>query len=103
MSKGFKGISAERKAEIVEEALQLYCNGTLLKDIAPKYGVSVKTLYRLIVSTSPKGWWAAQQALWWCAAEDALEAGALSGNSQARKLLNRAEWRLNQIDAKRRG
>jgi transposase len=101
--KGFRGLKREQKAEIVERVLELYCNGTLLKNIAPHYGVHEKTLYRLILKINPKGWWAAQHVKEWCNAEEVIEAGVFSENAPRalKKKLKRADWRLDRIDARR--
>ena len=101
-SLGFRALSEAERATIVEDAIECYCNGAELKDIAAKYQVHEKTLYRLIVKLNPVGWWAAQYAKHQCIADEVWETPGAFETRSGRSKLNSAAWQLDRLEQRRK-
>ena len=99
---GFRTLPEAERARIVEDAIERYCNGVELKDIAAKYQVHEKTLYRLIVKLNPVGWWAAQYAKHQCRADEVWETLGAFETRKGRSKLNSAAWHIDRLEQRRK-
>ena len=94
----FRGLTPEQKALIAADTQARYLNGEEIKDIAPDYKTSERSLFRLLKETDPKGWWDCQWFRHYCKAVDAMEA---KGFDRATRERRAADYRLDQLEKRR--